>query len=402
MEFIILMLNLLNKYFVLIIMKTIFKISFWSILLAFVACSKTEKINIAGNVKGAEGDTIFIQNLQNNELTTVGYKVFDEDEHFKFTLEKSLYPEYYFLKVNDGKQLIIVCDSSNFVTINADVGALNKAKIEGSKVSEQIQKTALLVSDLRADYAIFAVKYKVSDDDEMKNLITEMSDKIQTVKDFIGTEIYKSPRSYYSYFALFQRLDDSNLLFSPYIEDDYKYFAAVATAYNVFRKNDPRTIALYDLVSDALKQQRDDAWKRMIDEAPAGIPDIVMKDTKDVERRLSDYKGKIVILNFWASVNDESRMFNKELLSLYKKYKNRNVVVFQVSADKSKLMWQEAIKQDNLPWVNVCDFKTTVSQAIMLYNVQKLPTTFLIDKDGELNFRANNIVELEGAIKKLL
>ena len=384
-------------------MKTIFKISFLSILLAFVACSKTEKINIMGTGKGAEGDTIFIQNLQNNELTTIDYKVFDDDEYFKFTLEKSLYSEYYFLKVNDGKQLIIVCDSSNFVTIDADVDALNKAKIEGSKVSEQIQKTALLVSDLRADYATFESKYKVSDNEnEMKNLITEMSDKIQTVKDFIGKEIYKSPRSYYSYFALFQRLNDADLLFSPYNEDDYKYFAAAATAYNVFRKNDPRTIALYDLVNDALKQQREDVWKKMIDEAPAGIPDIAMKDYKDVDRKLSDYKGKIVILNFWASANEDSRKFNKQLLSLYKKYKNRNVVVFQVSADKSKLMWQEAIKQDELPWVNVCDFQAAASQSIMFYNVQKLPTTFLIDKDGELNFRANNIVELEGAIKKLL
>ncbi len=383
-------------------MKKILKTLFFTALLFITACSQKDKAHISGVVTGGEGDTIIVKCLQDNKLVTLDYKVLKNDGKFKFALEKGFYPEYYFVQVANGQQLVLIHDSCNHINISADAKSLASAKIEGSKVSEQIQETALKVSELRAHFRKYLKEYDSLDEESKKVSSDNFYAEIIEVKDFIGKEIYKSSRSYYSYYALFQRLDDGSLLFSPYNDDDYKYFAAAATAYNVFQKEDPRTKILYDLVSDALKKQRAAALQKMIDEAPFGIPEIIMNDNKGVEQKLSDYKGKIVILNFWASANEESRQFNKKLLALYNKYRNRGVVVYQVSADKSRLLWQEAIEQDKLPWINVCDFKAGASQALMLYNVQKLPTTYLIDRKGELNSNVNSISALENAIKDLL
>lgn len=383
-------------------MKITRNILLLSLLLALVACSNNDKLIIQGVASGGEGDTISIKHLVNNQLTTIESSVLKSNEKFKFSLDKQNYPDYYFLQIANGAQLVIVRDSLDVITIEADAKQLDKAIIKGSPVSVQIQETVNKVKALRAEYTMYTKAFENASDEERQVLVDDVLVKIKELKAFIGAEIYQSPRSYYSYFALFQRLDNENLLFSPYNEDDYKYFAAVATAYDVFQKDDPRTTALYDMVSKVLEERRKQALQQLIDEAPSGMPDIVMKDHKNVERKLSDLKGKLVILNFWASANSDSRAFNKDLLALYKKYKNQGVTVFQVSADKSRLLWQEAIEADQLPWTNVCDFKVAESKAILYYNVKQLPATFIVDRDGVLVGKYTTISDLEEGLKELI
>ncbi len=382
--------------------KGLFKILVFSVLLLFISCSNNEKLTINGKISGGVGDTLTIKHLVNNQLKIVDSKVLKSNGQFNFNLEKKVFPEYYFLQINNGNQLVLIRDSFDLISINAEAKALEKAAIEGSVLSERIQRTMQKVKILRAEYIKYDKAFMEADAEEQKALVDEILLKIKEVKGFIGEEIYKEPRSYYSYFALFQRISNDNLLFSPYNEEDYRYFAAVATAYDVFQKEDPRTKALYDMVNNALVEKRKVALQKMIDEAPGGVPDIVMNDHKDVERKLSDFEGKVVILNFWASVNQESRSFNKELLKLYNKYKSKGVTVFQVSVDKSKIYWQEAIAEDNLPWTNVCDFKSGASQPVVIYNVKELPTTYIVGRDGELKGRYATLAELENAIKECL
>ena len=127
-----------------------------------------------------------------------------------------------------------------------------------------------------------------------------------------------------------------------------------------------------------------------------------MNDLDGVERKLSDFNDKVVILNFWASKSVLSRDLNPELLALYDKYKNKGLTVFQVSADKSKILWEEAIEQDQLPWTNVCDFEEGASRPFMVYNIKQLPTTFLLDRGSKMVGKYNSPSELEAAIKEII
>lgn len=371
-------------------------------LLALVSCQQTEKLTISGNVKNAQGDTLTISHLVQNEQVVVDTKVLNSSGDFKFSLEKKKFPEYYFLQVNDGSQLVVIRDSSDLISVTTDNPNFKGAKIQGSEVSIRIQNLMQQVAALRIKYQKFLKTIDTFDPDTQQKKTDEFVEEYTSVKESIGAEIYKDPKSFYSYYALFQRVATDYLLFSPYSDEDYKYFAVVATAYNMYYKEDPRSIALYEMVEGFLAERRNAQMQKMVDEAPGGIPDIVMNDAKGVERKLSDLNDKVVILNFWASKSPDSRYLNTYLLNLYNKYSSKGLTVFQVSADKSKILWEEAIKKDKLPWVNVCDFQEGASRPFMIYNVKHVPTTFLINRNGEMIGKFISVEELEKAIQEVL
>ena len=134
-------------------------------------------------------------------------------------------------------------------------------------------------------------------------------------------------------------------------------------------------------------------------------PDIAMADVNGNTQKLSDLKGKVVLLDFWASWCGPCRRANPHVVEMYHKYKDDGFTVFSVSLDgldnrtkkrfpesqlaaqmeKSKKRWLDAIKKDKLVWdTHVSDLKKWDSQGAALYGVSSIPTTFLIDKEGNI------------------
>ena len=95
-------------------------------------------------------------------------------------------------------------------------------------------------------------------------------------------------------------------------------------------------------------------------------------------------EGKVVLLDFWSAELGNSNTLNAELKEVYKKYADAPVAfeVYQVAIDTSKPLWISAVQEQQLPWISVCDFRGRNSPALGLYNVQKLPANFLIDREG--------------------
>jgi thiol-disulfide isomerase/thioredoxin len=105
-----------------------------------------------------------------------------------------------------------------------------------------------------------------------------------------------------------------------------------------------------------------------------------------------------VLIDFWASWCGPCRRANKHLKELYGKYKDKGLEIFSISVDDSQKEWKNAIKEDKTNWVHVIDTKNYANA----WRIQYIPTTFLVDKEG--NFSAINpgINELDGLIQKLL
>jgi len=115
------------------------------------------------------------------------------------------------------------------------------------------------------------------------------------------------------------------------------------------------------------------------------VPDISMPTPQGNIISLSDLRGKVVLIDFWAAWCRPCRMANPHLVQVYQKYKDKGFEVFSVSLDKTKARWVQAIAQDNLTWdYHVSDLKYWQSEAAQLYNVSSIPATFLIDADGKL------------------
>ncbi|MDZ4750777.1 MAG: TlpA disulfide reductase family protein, partial [Flavobacteriales bacterium] len=146
--------------------------------------------------------------------------------------------------------------------------------------------------------------------------------------------------------------------------------------------------------------------------APAGkisvgvmAPDIVQKDLKGNTMKLSDLKGKVVLLDFWASWCGPCRKENPFVVAMYKKYNSKGFEVFSVSLDNTQDRWAQAIQQDGLTWpYHVSDLKGWQSQPAADYGVRSIPFPVLLDKEGKIVALGSDVrgEALESRIKQLI
>ena len=113
-------------------------------------------------------------------------------------------------------------------------------------------------------------------------------------------------------------------------------------------------------------------------------PELKGTDMYGNEVALSSLDGNVILVDFWSAEVGNSNALNAELREIYEMFYSEGFRVYQVSADTSKAVWISAVQEQRLPWVSVCDFMGEASPMLRAYNVRKLPTNYLIDREGNI------------------
>jgi peroxiredoxin len=372
--------------------------------LTFAACDNSPKFNIQGNVSDAEGKTLYLEASALDGVTLLDSVTLKSNGAFSFKSARPESPDFYRLRIDD-KVINLSIDSTETVTVNAPYAEFSTAyTVGGSENNVKIKELTLkqialqnsvnkLITDLRTNLIAY---------DEFETKLSELVEAYKT--DVKMNYIFASPRSTYAYFALFQKLNDY-LIFDPLNnKEDIKCFAAVATSLNNDYPHATRSKNLYNIVIKGMKNTRKPQQK--VIEIPddkvveTGVIDIALRDMKGDIRKLTDLKGKVVLLDFTVYQTQAGAPHNLMLRELYNKYSEQGLEIYQVSLDADEHYWKTAA--ENLPWVCVRDGNGIYSTFASLYNVQQVPSYFLVSRANVLDSRGEDIKDLDAAIKALL
>jgi peroxiredoxin len=370
------------------------------ILVGMISCKQHDKFLISGSIKDAKGEMLYFEHsglLKTYVLDSVRLR---PNGSFRFKSNRPEYPDFYRLRLNE-KIITFAVDSCEEITIDAKLtNFATDYTVKGSVTSSQIQ--ILRKSVMNIQRSVNELNSGM-DSNERNAKIAVIEKDIEIHKEMARKMILQNPRSAAAYFALYQKVNDT-YLFSPYIKSDRPYYAAVATSYNTFMPEYERSKNVYALVLDAIKKDRQakdkQAWDEVFTTQGTGYINIILPDRNNKEKKLSDLIGKVILVNFSECESKQSVDYTFALRELYNKYHKRGFDIYQVSLDQNKQLWQQST--ENIPWICVRDIDGPNTKVATSYNISTIPTTFLMDKKGNIIARSLGFDELKKAIEKLL
>ena len=376
--------------------------------LALTSCNN-KKFHINGNITEAKDSMLYLENISLNGPVKIDSVKLGEDGTFDFqeNAMDSITPEFYRLRIAN-QTINLSIDSTETVTVKAAYPQMSyKYDVEGSEncktIKELSLKQMLLQSNING-----IVKNPNIGVDSVDVIVTRMLNEYK--QDIKTNYIFKAPMQASSYYALFQTIQLGNtnsLIFNPRNnKEDVKVFAAVATSWDTYYPGAERGKNLHNIAIEGMKdiriienqmaQQKIDASKVQVN----GCIELALQDNKGQVRRLSDLKGKVVLLDFHAFASSESTKRIMMLRELYNKYHAAGLEIYQVSVDPDEHFWKTSTAA--LPWISVRDENGIQGKSLTLYNVQSIPTFFLIDRNNTLQARDAQIKDIDAAIKNLL
>jgi len=369
--------------------------------ISLTSCNHNSEFTVKGVVSGADGQTMYLENVGVGTVETLDSIKLTATGKFKFTQLKPDYPDFYRFRLNN--QLInFSIDSTETLVFSADAGAFATSyTVEDSENAKAIKNITL--AQLDANQAIGRLRKehdaKLIADTTYRSSVLEAA---EAYKEVARKYIYSAPMSTAAYFALFQQIDGL-LFFDLYDKEDSKAYAAVATSFDHYYPESTRSKHLHNLALQSIKIIR---GQRALDMDDINIQeinflDIALPDIRGEVVKLSSVaENKAVLINFTVYQTEWSPALNMAFGELYTKYHSRGLEIYQVSLDTDTHFWRNVAS--NLPWVSVLDPESVYSQTAALYNVRQLPGIFLLDKKGNMVKRIEDIETMEKDVLSVL
>ena len=377
-------------------MKNILKLAAVALLLN--SCGGNKKTNTTFELKGtltnSKGETLYLEKLASQTPLRVDSCVLDENGNFSF---ENYVPTlgFYRIKFSEQNFGMLVMDSTNKISITGSAKDLgNTYKVEGSPDTklflEYNEETK--VFQRQQDSLNEAFRYAMTTGGKMDSLRVDSLSKtfegiyLKVVDGYCArvAEKAKANASMFPTIIAIQPLDPE------------KYA-------DVFKAVDEGLMKKYPNNAD-VNMFHNMMAKMNANPFKAGVeaPEINLPDPSGKNIALSSLRGKVVLIDFWASWCGPCRKEMPNVVAAYKKYKSKGFEIYGVSLDKEVGPWVEAIKKDGITWTQVSDLKWWQSDVVKTYNIQGIPFTVLLDKEGKVIAKDLRGDALDAKLKEIL
>lgn len=369
-------------------MKHIFVVLVVAFLAGFTSCNSDEtseavenkenNLFISGTITGANGQKAYLEAVSQNGVISVADGIIENEQ---FELQTTI-PGLGIYQLRIGEQpdnaIIITAKKGDKIKINGDISNIAfGAKITGVEWGSQYGKYMEMVADFsKSQNDLMALQGQLSQEELVKKYL-ELK---KPMDEYAREQINKNPASAFNIVLSNSLMPATG--FVDYPKENVETLKKMADSYEKNHADSPITQTLVQQVAQ-IESGYNEYEIMKTGKKPA--PDILMESPEGKEIKLSSLKGKVVLIDFWASWCGPCRKENPNVVKLYNKYKNKGFTIYSVSLDTDQASWVSAIEQDGLIWPNhVSDLMGWKSFVIKLYGFSAIPHTVLVGKDGNI------------------
>ena len=360
------------------------------ICLSLFACRQKNpngEFEVSGKITGVKKQLVYLQQLpyDGGAMQVVDSVTLKEDGSYRLhaiSKEEGLYN----VGVTNGPQALFINDNDD-VTLNFDTTNFRHPEVKGSDATKSLYD--FIEGYIRRD-SLAGLAYQQANQPDATDSAKQVFERqLTSLSSYIKDYINKAPSPAAVYFAVSE------------VPPQMMPAEDLITLVNAAAKRFPGHAGL-QILKQKLTEVADAGKPKPYALIGKPAPNLTMQSIDGKTLSISDFKGKYLLVDFWASWCGPCRQENPNVVVAFTKYKNKNFTILGVSLDDDKQAWKEAIAKDRLAWNHMSDLKQWNSEAVKAYGFDGIPFNVLIDPNGNIIASSLRGPDLEAKLAQVL